>query len=92
MGAAPGAKAKYVGLVGLGKGSALASSADWGQSPFQSLGGAAAALTKANKSKSVGVAFVTPPSADAASIAQQIFTGERQYNMRAVASLLTWPQ
>jgi len=64
VGTAPNTRAKYVGLLGLGKADKVSGSAEWGQSAFQSLGGAIATLAKANKSKSVGLAFATPLAAE----------------------------
>lgn len=62
LGAVPGAKAKYVGLLGLGKAAkAATTAADWGVSPYQALGGAVAVAAKAQKAASVGVALLTPP-------------------------------
>jgi hypothetical protein len=44
---------------------------------LQALGAAAATLAKANKSKAVGIAFVTPPAGGLPAMAQQITLGER---------------
>ena len=67
---------RYVSLVGLGKAAKTTStSSEWGPSPFLALGGAVASLTKANKSRTVGVAFVSPPSAEAAALTQQVSSG-----------------
>ena len=48
-------------------------SSEWGASPYLALGHAVASLTKANKAKSVGVAFVSQPkSEEHAAITQQV--------------------
>lgn len=72
------AKAKYVAMVGLGKASKLSTTAEWGPSVFQSVGVSAATLAKANKSKRVGITFVSPPvstAVDPSTMAQQLTTG-----------------
>lgn len=61
LGPVPGAKAKQVALVGLGKRDKLAVTAEWGASPFQALGGAVATLAKANKAARVAVALTVQP-------------------------------
>jgi leucyl aminopeptidase len=62
VGAAPGSKAKFVAMVGVGKVEKLTQAPVWGPSWAQSLGTSAASLAKSNKSKSVGISFVDPLS------------------------------
>lgn len=58
--------------MGLGPSAKLTTSPAWGPSPFQRLGAGAASLAKANKSKSVGVAFVSALTVNSASAAEQV--------------------
>ncbi|GLC42430.1 hypothetical protein PLESTB_001097800 [Pleodorina starrii] len=72
----PGSKAKHVAMVGLGKTAKMAVAPEWGASPFQALGGAVAALAKANKAETVAVALMTQPETDVrGSALAQITTG-----------------
>eukprot|EP00798_Chlamydomonas_sp_ICE-L_P006676 gene6676-3341_t len=73
VGSAPGAKAKYVSLAGLGKSTGAA--AEWGPSAWQALGSSVASLAKANKAKSVAIGFLDAPTADASTLVTQVASG-----------------
>ncbi|GAX85907.1 hypothetical protein CEUSTIGMA_g13323.t1 [Chlamydomonas eustigma] len=76
VGTAPSAKAQYLAMVGLGKQEKISTASEWGPSCYQSLGTSVATLAKSNKSKTVGVAFLTQPPADSTSIiSKQVVTG-----------------
>ena len=74
VGAAPGSKAKFVAMVGVGKVDKLTTPPTWGPSWAQTLGSAAASLAKSNKSKSVGISFVDPVALPSSLSLQQIFS------------------
>lgn len=60
-----GSAAHYVTLCGLGPRDKLKVVADWGTSPFQSLGACVAAAAKSAKAKTAAVALLDSPLADA---------------------------
>ena len=72
-----GASARYVSLVGLGAVDKAKATADWGASPYQTLGAAVAAAAKAVKAKSAAVALVggAPPAGEAAAAAGKVANG-----------------
>lgn len=68
---------RYVMLAGLGKPEKTKIVADWGASPFQTLGGSIASAAKAGKAKSVAVALVGSPLSeeDTAAAAGKVANG-----------------
>ncbi|MEW5303430.1 MAG: hypothetical protein WDW36_006123 [Sanguina aurantia] len=70
VGGAGGLKAKYVGMVGLGKAASAHETPAWGTCAFQGLGAGAASLAKANRVTSVAISLVEPSTvSDAAAAA-----------------------
>ncbi|KAG2486113.1 hypothetical protein HYH03_015208 [Edaphochlamys debaryana] len=67
--------ARWVALVGLGKGAKLSAASEWGASPFQGLGNAVATLAKANRAVTAAVALLGPWPETKAAAVSQIATG-----------------
>ncbi|MEW5309912.1 MAG: hypothetical protein WDW38_001755 [Sanguina aurantia] len=79
VGGAGGLKAKYVGMVGLGKAASAHETPAWGTCAFQGLGAGAASLAKANRVTSVAISLVEPSTvsdAAAAAALTQLALGE----------------
>ncbi|KAJ9530097.1 hypothetical protein QJQ45_023390 [Haematococcus lacustris] len=79
LGAGSGVRARYVGLLGLGKSAKVAASADWGTSCFKALGTTAATVAKAQRVQRAALAVLEPPSCNSdagkASALTQIASG-----------------
>ncbi|GFH26675.1 cytosol_AP domain-containing protein [Haematococcus lacustris] len=79
LGAGSGVRARYVGLLGLGKAAKVAASADWGTSCFKALGTTAASVAKAQRVQRAALAVLEPPSCNSdagkASALTQIASG-----------------
>ncbi|KAL6747733.1 cytosol aminopeptidase family, catalytic domain-containing protein [Haematococcus lacustris] len=79
LGAGSGVRARYVGLLGLGKAAKVAASADWGTSCFKALGTTAATVAKAQRVQHAALAVLEPPSCNSdagkASALTQIASG-----------------